>query len=130
MSNKRTGREHTQRDKGRSPRAKVERQVETHILSSSDTRVRKGERAKLQLMSDGTLRLLLLEQMGMARTHGRAVRLTADDGTGARFVDDERDGYILPSPVWQELNQESPCYCWAVQVAPCETCKAVAGGWR
>lgn len=118
------------RNRGSSPRPKMERQVETHILSSSNLRVKAGERCKLQLMDDGSLRLLLCEQMGMARTHGRKVRLTADDGTGARFVDDERDGYILPSPVWQELNQESPCYCWAVQVAPCETCKAVAGGWR
>lgn len=93
MSTRRTGREHTQRDKGRSPRAKMVRQVETHILSSSDTRVKAGERAKLQLMDDGSLRLLLLGQMGMAATHGRKVACLAQDDDGAHLSGQLDSGY-------------------------------------
>lgn len=112
MSTRHTGREHKTRDNGRSPRAKMVRQVETTILSSSDTRVKAGERAKLQLMSDGSLRLLLLEQMGMARTHGRKVACLAQDDDGAHLSGQLDNGYsdydyFIPWEAYAEVKGEA-----------------------
>lgn len=101
------------RNRGSSPRPKIVRAIETHILSSSDTRVSKGERAKLQLMSDGSLRLLLLEQMGMARTHGRKVACLAQDDDGARLSGQVDNGYsdydyFIPWEAYAEVKGEAP----------------------
>lgn len=109
MSTRRTGREHTQRDRGRNPRPKMEHQVETHILSSSNLRVKVGERCKLQLFDDGTTRLLLPEQMGMAAGWGYYVRMMAQDEKGARY-DEHLDGclrefYIVAK---QETEEAQP----------------------
>lgn len=111
------------RNRGSSPRAKMERQVETTILSSSNPRVKVGERAKLQLMDDGSLRLLLLEQMGMARTHGRKVEMLAQNSGWSiakqEYVDEcymtgimdngySDYGYFIPWEAYAEVKGEAP----------------------
>lgn len=93
MSTRNTGREHKTRDQGRSPRAKVERETETHIMSSSNPRVKVGERCKLQFFDDGTTRLLLPEQMGMVAAWGYYVRMMGQDEKGARY-DEHLDGCL------------------------------------
>lgn len=81
------------RNRGNSPRAKMVRQVETHILSSSNPRVKVGERCKLQSFDDGTTRLLLPEQMGMVAGWGYFVRMMAQDEKGVRY-DEHLEGCL------------------------------------
>lgn len=102
MSTRQTGREHTQRDKGRSPRAKMERQVETHILSSSNPRVKVGERCKLCLMSDGTARVALPDQMGMGASWGYQVEYAEQEQRSQ--VSAGGDFYEVSFEAWQELE--------------------------
>lgn len=95
MSRSRSNHEPRPRNRGIGNRPKLWLEITTVVLESTDPRG-KG-RAKLQRFSDGGLRILLLEQMGRAATHGYIVgyqQMRCDDENITLFAGEER--YVIP----------------------------------
>jgi hypothetical protein len=80
MSRNRSRSTHEYKPRNRTPktakRAKMVVEVRTHVSESTDPRGVGA--AKLQRYDDGSLRLLLTEQMGRAATHGYAIALATN----------------------------------------------------
>lgn len=96
MSRSRSNHEPRPRNRGIGNRPKLWLEITTVVLESTDPRG-KG-RAKLQRFSDGSLRILLLEQMGRAATHGYMVAygsMRCDDENITLVTMDE-EHYVIP----------------------------------
>jgi hypothetical protein len=103
----RSVREYTPRNRTprTSPRPKIVAQTCAHVLDSTDPRGTGA--AKLQRLSDGTTRILLLGQMGTPATHGYQVALHSVTAAVAalRTVQEPAETYIVSLSDWAAVAQ-------------------------
>lgn len=103
MSRSRSNHEPRPRNRGIGNRPKLWLEITTVVLESTDPRG-KG-RAKLQRFSDGSLRILLLDQMGRAATHGYDVCVFGEtiEYVLLTTTGETSEAYLVPATAWDAV---------------------------